>query len=94
MKQFEMGGCYFMLSFSDHAGSIPIVETYIFAGKNLMEGDKHSGEETWYFKTPDGFAESAYVLTSENLQDFIRIGSDAIELVLDKAQLIDQLQQK
>ncbi len=75
MKQFEIRRCYFMLSFSYHAKSIPIVETYIFARKNLIKSDKHSREETSYFKTPYTFAESAYVLTSENLQDFIRINS-------------------
>lgn len=42
MTQFEMGRCYFMLSFFDNEGRMPLVETYVFIGVNLMERDQQS----------------------------------------------------
>jgi hypothetical protein len=94
MKRFEIGGCYFMLSFFDKDGRIPMVETYIYAGTNLMKADQSSSETTWYFKTPDGYIASGVKLEEENLQSFIRVGEDTVELVLDKTQLVQKLQEE
>ena len=83
-----------MLSFVDNDGRIPMVETYIYAGTNLMKTVQWSLETTWYFKTPEGYIASGMKLEEANLQDFIRVGKDTIELVLDKAQLVQQLQEE
>ena len=82
-----------MLSFFDSEGRIPIVETYIFAGTDLMEDDRESSATTWYFKTPEGYSASGAELNSQNMQSFIRVGEDTLELVLSRQQLIEQLQE-
>ncbi len=93
MQRFEIGSCYFMLSFFDKDGRIPMIETYIYAGANLMKADQSSSETTWYFKTPEGYMASGAKLEEANLQSFIRVGEDTVELMLDKGQLVEQLQE-
>jgi hypothetical protein len=94
MPRFELEACYFMLSFFDNAGRIPMVETYIYAGMNLMKTDQSSSETTWYFKTPEGYMASGTTLEETNLESFIRVGKDTIELMLDKTQLVQQIQEE
>ena len=91
MTQFEMGHCYFMLSFFDNEGRMPLVETYVFIGVNLMEQDQQG--TTWYFKKPDGYIKSGARLEKADLKSCIRVGEDTIELMLDMAQLLQQLQE-
>lgn len=92
MTQFEMGRCYFMLSFFDNEGRMPLVETYVFIGVNLMERDQQSSGTTWYYKKPDSYIESGARLEEADLENCIRVGEDTIELMLDLLQLLEQLQ--
>jgi hypothetical protein len=91
MAQFEIGRCYFMLSFFDSNGRMPLVETYVFIGTNLMDADQKSAETTWYFKKPDNYIESDVRLREEDHESCIRVGEDTIELMLDMSQLLQQL---
>jgi hypothetical protein len=93
MAQFEMGRCYFMLSFFDNEGRMPLVETYVFIGTNLMDQDRKSSGTTWYFKKPDSYIHSGARLEEADLESCIRVGEDTIELMLDMSQLLQQLQE-
>lgn len=92
MEQFEIGRCYFMLSFADNEGLMPLVETYVYVGTNLTEQDKPPGT-TRYFKTPDSYLKSGVRLQKEDFEECIRVGEDTIELMLDLRQLVQQLQE-
>lgn len=93
MAQFEIGRCYFMLSFFDGNGRMPLVETYVFIGTNLMEADPKSSETTWYFKKPDSYIESDIRLDQADQESCIRVGADTMELMLDMSQLLQQLKE-
>jgi hypothetical protein len=93
MAQFEIGRCYFMLSFFDSNGQMPLVETYVFIGANLMDADQKTSGTTWYFKKPDSFIESDVRLDNVDHEDCIRVGEDTIELMLDMPQLLQQLRE-
>jgi hypothetical protein len=85
------GRCYFMLSFFDDASKFALIESYVFLGLDLMEGDSSQTERTWYFKDPEQFLTSGYKLDALDQEHCIRVGEDTIELVLDHFQLAEQL---
>jgi hypothetical protein len=93
MEQFEIGRCYFMLSFADSEGQMPLVETYVFIGTDLTKQDKKAPKRPRYFKTPDSYLKSAVRLDRVDFKDCIRAGEDTIELMLDLPQLVQQLQE-
>ena len=93
MPQFQIGRCYFMLSFFDSNGRMPLVETYVFIGANLMDADQKASGTTWYFKKPDSFIDSDVRLDDADHGDCIRVGEDTIELMLDMPQLLQQLRE-
>lgn len=93
MEQFEIGRCYFMLSFADNEGRMPLVETCVFVGINLTEQDQKAPGTTRYFKTPDSYLKSGVRLEKADFENCIRVGEDTIELMLDMPQLVQQLQE-
>ena len=94
MKTFHLGSCYFTLSYFDEQLKMPLIETYIFIGVDLLPGEKEAAERTWYFKRPDSFLATQYQLTGAELQECVRFGEDTIELVLELPDLIHKLQTK
>jgi hypothetical protein len=89
--EFERGRWYFTLSYYDEKGQIPLIETIVFIGMDLMDGDQGNPERTWYFKNPDNFLATGYQLTVADYEHCVRYGEDSIELVIALPQLIAQL---
>jgi hypothetical protein len=80
-----------MLSYFDEELRLPLIETYVYLGQDLL-GDKLREVDTIsYFKRPDRFLATGYRLESNDLADCIRVGLDTIELVLDLGELITAL---
>ena len=48
---FDKGQAYFDVDYSENELIVPNIDTYIYVGKNLFDGD----EEQFYFQTPDCF---------------------------------------
>jgi hypothetical protein len=94
LKTFNLGKCYFTLSYYDEQLDMPLVETYVFIGVDLLEGDKDRPERTWYFKLPDNFVSTGYRLERTEFEQCVRFGEDTIELVLDLPDLVSQLQKR
>ena len=46
--KLEEGKAYFDIGYNDDNLIVPIIDTYIYVGKNLIEGDKNN----YYFQTP------------------------------------------
>jgi len=89
---FEKGKWYFTLSYYDEKGTIPLIETIVFVGLDLIEGDTRNPERTWYFKQPDSFLSTGDRVTPAEYEHCVRYGEDTIELVLDLPALIARLQ--
>lgn len=89
-EPFEVGSCYFMLSYYDEAMQFPLIESFIFVGRNLDDGEDDFDEATrWFFQDPDSYFESgAFPNIDVNANPrIIVISPDTIELVLDKERL-------
>ena len=90
--KFVKGRCYFMLSFYDEDLEIPLVETYIFAGKNMIKKSRVS-EDLWYFKEPDAFIENGAAMTEKDFENCICLDEEHLELVHDLPMLIGKLKE-
>lgn len=51
----KVANVYFHVLFADDELSIPIVDTYIYVGKNLFGNDGNGAESRWYFQDPDTY---------------------------------------
>lgn len=93
MKTLQVGECYFMLSYFDEGSRMPLIETYVFLGLNLLPQDNAGTETIRYLREPDSYLERGDALEQSDLGDCIRVGDDTIELVLDLPELLEQLRQ-
>lgn len=50
---FERGCCYFLLGYYDREFRFPLIQTYVYVGKNL-DGDSDASDH-WYFQDPEAF---------------------------------------
>lgn len=88
IEKFILGNPYFMVSYYDEKIKLPLLETYVFIGKNILKNER---EELWYFKDPDAFISEGYNLTEEMFETSVCLGVDTIELMLDYEELIEKL---
>jgi hypothetical protein len=57
---YVVGQVYFEVKYSERCRKYPLIETFVFLGKNLSDED---AEETWYFQYAQSFAKDGSVLT-------------------------------
>lgn len=88
---FERGKCYFMLSYFDEDLLMPLIETYVYIGMNLLATDAPASEPVWYFKKPDQFLRMGYRLETDDLRDCITVDQESVELLLDLPELVERL---
>lgn len=92
MRNLKAGHCYFTFSYYDEDVKMPLIETFVFLGLDLMEDDPQRAQRTWYFKRPDSFMATAYRFEKADYENCIRMGEDTIDLMLDFGALVEQLQ--
>lgn len=89
--RFEPGHYYFLLGYYDREFRFPLIQTYVFIGKNI-EGDG-TAEDRWYFQEPKAFlrrqrddagigdTESGIITaTKESLEGFVDLSGLIAEL--------------
>lgn len=59
--RFVVGEVYFEVKYPDPSMKYPLIESFVFLGKNLSDEET---EDTWYFQYADSFAKHGSVLTS------------------------------
>lgn len=58
-EPFRKGEVYFRIKYADRARKYPLIESFVFVGKNLSDEDI---ADTWYFQFADSFAKFGSVL--------------------------------
>lgn len=54
--ELVQGQHYFFVLYYDENGTIPMIRTFIYIGKNIFGGhDKGESEDEWYFQDPDSY---------------------------------------
>ena len=59
VDQFLVGEVYFRVTYPGSSLNYPQVESLVFVGKNLSDGDT---QDTWYFQFADSYAKSGSIL--------------------------------
>jgi hypothetical protein len=63
MKEFNTGQVYFSVSFVEPKLVYPIVDAFVFVGKNLLANES---EDTWYFQDTASYAEGGSFIDHVN----------------------------
>ena len=58
-QSFEVGEVYFRVKYAERSMKYPLVDSFVYVGKNLSEEDT---EDTWYFQFADSFAKFGSIL--------------------------------
>jgi len=58
-ERFIVGEVYFRAKYTDRARRFPLLESFVFIGKNLSDEDT---EDVWYFQFADSFAKHGSIL--------------------------------
>jgi hypothetical protein len=86
---FTVGEVYFRVKYAEPARKYPLVESFVFVGKNLSDQDT---EDTWYFQFADSFAKYGSILQGpggdRRVSCLIR---SELEDMLDDKQLLQEL---
>jgi hypothetical protein len=87
-----IGNCYFLVSYFDQGMRFPDIETYVFVGSNLLEGD--AGDVSyWYFQDAESYAEQGIFTQIEDKasREVMRADEEALEMFFDYDGLFDVL---
>ena len=57
--RFTVGELYFRVKYAEAAKRYPLVESFVYVGKNLSDEDT---EDTWYFQFADSYAKHGSIL--------------------------------
>ncbi len=93
---FEEGKAYFEVDYSENELIVPNIQTYIFAGKNVLSGDV---EDKYYFQTPDCYFKNGpfFKITDQNLKNELEIlsmGEEFAEMLYTIETLQELLESK
>jgi len=88
---FSKGEVYFRVAYPDREFRYPLIETFVYVGKNLSDEDR---EDTWYFQFAEGFGTHGSVLETESGDRKVRcLHVDQLSEMLSLAQLKCELDQ-
>ena len=92
-RNLLVGRAYFIAGYCDEDMRVPDIDTYIFIGKNMADGDDNRNQDSWYFQTPSSyFAEGIITEIKGNVEDkILLLGSDVLDMVYDLEGLIEFL---
>ena len=62
MREFIIGKVYFTVSFVEPKLVYPIVDAYVYVGKNLL---KDEAEDTWYFQDTASYVERGAFIAAQ-----------------------------
>jgi hypothetical protein len=88
--QYSSGDVYFRIVYPDAGLLYPVIQSFVFIGKNLSDEDV---EETWYFQFADDYAKYGSVLDSQ--EGDLKVSCETKETVscmLDQNGLIEELE--
>src|SRR5262245_10807000 len=76
--ELNEGECYFQIGYSDTVHDIPIIETWIYVGKNLRR--EPDGSDHWYFQDADSYIKhGSFVGLSDDVEsDVVVADLDAV----------------
>jgi hypothetical protein len=88
-KSLVSGQSYYFVQYSDPNLRNPIVQTYIFLGSNLREGD----DDVFYFQSPDSYAQGLKLNASVNNYDgrFYICSGSQMKFIFDFEYCVDEL---
>lgn len=89
--RFEPGRYYFLLGYYDRKFRFPLIQTYVFIGKNI-DGDSNAGDR-WYFQEPEAFLRSprADQGADDDENGIVTATEEALEGFVDLAGLVAEL---
>ena len=73
---------------------VPDIDTYIFCGENIAEGDEDRDQDSWYYQTPSSFFEDGIIINLEgNVEDkLLLLCDDVLDMVYDVKGVIELLE--
>jgi hypothetical protein len=88
--RFAVGEVYFRVTYPGPSLNYPLVESFVFVGRNLSEED---AEDTWYFQFADSFAEFGSILAGRGGDRRVRcLAANELDEMLDTAKLAVELE--
>jgi hypothetical protein len=87
--QFIVGEVYFRVTYPGPSLKYPLVESFVFVGKNLSDEDT---EETWYFQFADSYAKSGSIVGSSGGDRRVAcVSRNELHEMFDEEQLLEKL---
>jgi hypothetical protein len=87
--EYTEGEVYFRLTYPDAELLFPLMDTFVFVGKNLGDQDT---EDTWYFQFADSYAKSGSILKSKGGDRKVCVATRRdLRDMLNLARLIEEL---
>jgi hypothetical protein len=62
-EKLIVGKAYFVQGYFDREGRIPLIDTYIYIGKNLFAEKKSLQSDEWFFQDPESFLKNGSFTT-------------------------------
>jgi hypothetical protein len=89
MTGFIEHGLYFRLAYADAGRHCPVIDTFIYLGKNLFSSD---GEDTWYFQCACDFGiYGSFLRNKREGAKMIALGQKEVGCMLSSVGLIQEL---
>ena len=86
---FAVGEVYFRVKYAEASRKYPLIESFVFVGKNLSDEDT---EDTWYFQFADSFAKYGSVLQGPGGDRRVScVTASDLDDMLDHEQLLKEL---
>jgi hypothetical protein len=87
--QYIVGEVYFRITYPGPSLNYPMIESFVFVGKNLSDED---AEETWYFQFADSYAKFGSILAnSEGDRRVACVTQTELQEMFNEEQLLENL---
>jgi len=89
VDQFTVGEVYFRVTYPGSSLNYPLIESFVFVGKNLSDEDT---EDTWYFQFADSYAKSGSILEGPGGdRRVVCVNQDELVEMFNEDQLLEKL---
>ena len=89
VNQFTVGEVYFRVTYPGPSLNYPLIESFVFVGKNLSDEDT---EDTWYFQFADSYAKSGSILEGAGGdRRVVCVNQDELAEMFNEEQLLEKL---
>jgi hypothetical protein len=87
--QLVVGELYFRIKYAEAGSKYPLIESFVYVGKNLSEEDS---EDTWYFQFADSYAKHGSILETPGGDRRVScLAERELGEMLDDKQLLEEL---